>query len=336
MLRENYSAWHITAEEFSENWTNAEKLSFFAKYAILAPSGHNTQPWRFAYSGQTLLLKADYNRQLPYSGIQANEPYVSLGACLGTLELAARGFGYKVEIEYILSERVAASVTLSKKIPADSSLLDAIAHRVSNRSYYETNSLPETLINSFTKSEFKNASTYLISRKDDIAYIADLTTQATHATMGDKAFRAELSKWVRNNATRQYDGMPGFVQGIPTPISMFAKHIIKRVDVSKDQAKKDSGRVIHSGNLVIITTHNSSKEALLDGGRLYAQICVLAQQKNVATTGVGAAIIDPATRKKIVTRFKLPGKPIAIIRLGKTNKHARHTPRWPLTRVTSV
>ena len=129
--------------------------------------------------------------------------------------------------------------------------------------------------------------------------------------------------------------MPGYVQDISTPPSMIAKHVMKRVDVSKGQAKKDAKRIIHTPNLVIVTVKNSSKEALLNAGRTYAQVCVLAQQHDIASSGSGAAIIDPIARKEVVSRFKLPGKPIAIIRLGKASKPAKHTPRWPLAKVSS-
>jgi hypothetical protein len=329
MAKANYAAWHINADDFSDAWPNKQKLQHFVNYAVLAPSGHNTQPWRFAQKGDYLLLKTDYSRRLPYSGVKANEPYVSLGACLGVLQLAALGFGYALSIEYKLDNELIAVVKIGKKVPRDPSLLDAITHRVSNRNYYETKSSPKVTLDSIVRSNFKDVSTTVLTDRNDIAYIAKLTAQATLTTFADKEFRTELSKWVRNNLTKQHDGMPGFAQGIPTPVSMLAKHVIKRLDVSKDQAKKDSNRIIHSGNLVIITIHNPSDAALLDGGRVFSQVCVLAQQQGLATTGAGAAIIDPETTKAMVDKFKLPGRPIAIIRLGKTNKTAKHTPRWP-------
>lgn len=334
MAKINYAAWSVDSKQFSERWSDARKLQFFAQYAILAPSGHNTQPWRFSFDRDTLLLKADYNRRLPYSGVQANEPYVSLGACLSVLQLAARGFGYELSIDYVLRDDVIASVKITSKTAADPGLLEAITQRVSNRNNYETKNLPEALLKKITKSQFKGVSAQIISSASDIKYIADLTTQATLTTFSDKEFRSELSKWVRNNVTRQHDGMPGFVQGIPTPPSLLARHIVKRLDVSKDQAKKDSSRVLNSGNLIIVTIQNPNEAGLMDGGRVYAQICVLAQQQNIATTGIGAAIIDPKTTTAMIKRFSLPGKPIAIIRLGRTSKKAKHTPRWPVAKLT--
>lgn len=334
MAKHNYSAWHINPKEFSENWSDIQKLQFFARYAILAPSGHNTQPWHFSQEEQSLLLKINHTRRLPYSGVEANEPWVSLGACLGTFRLAAAGFGYNIVINYILRGDDVAAITLTNKIKTKSTLLTAITKRVSNRNYYETSDLSEELIIDLTKTTFANISYQVVSSKDDIEFIAKQTSQATYKIFSDKAFREELSKWVRNNITKQHDGMPGFVQGIPTPPSLFAKHIIKRINISKDQAKKDANRIIHSGNLLLINVKDSSQEALLNAGDLYAQVCVLAQEQGIASSGLGTAIIEPDAKKEIVNKLKLDGQPIAIIRLGKTTKHARHTPRWPFSKVS--
>ncbi len=334
VAKANYSAWHINSKDFSDAWPDVKKLGFLTRYAVLAPSGHNTQPWRFKFDGKTMILKADYNRQLPYSGIQANEPFVSLGACLGILELAAKGFGYKLTTQYVLQDDVVATINISGRTPADPSLLDAITRRVSNRNPYQTDPLPSSILKQVIPARLPEVSTQIISDKDGISYIARLTTEATLKTFADKEFRAELSKWVRNNITKQPDGMPGFVQGIPTPVSLFARHIIKRLDVSKDQAKKDSSRVLYSANLVIVTVSNPSDAALMNGGRTYAHICTLAEQQHVASAGVGAAIIDPETTKDLIRKFDVSGKPIAIIRLGKANKPAQHTPRWSAAQLT--
>jgi hypothetical protein len=329
-MKLNYAAWHVSPNGFNAADTDIEKLHYFAKYAVLSPSGHNT---RFADDGQTLILKADFSRRLPYSGIKANEPYVSLGACLGTLELAAEGFGYKLDIRYLLHDESIAAIRLGSKTKADPSLLEAIINRVSNRSFYAVKSLPKTILDKLELNYFETVGTKILEDKDDITYIADQTTLATYATMGDKEFRAELSKWVRNNITKQHDGMPGFVQGIPTPPSLLAKHIIKRIDVSKDQAKKDSTRVLNSGSLIIVSTKISGNRALLDAGNLYARICILAQKQGVASAGVGAAVIDAGTRQSVIDHFGIKGKPIAIIRLGMAEKPARHTPRWTLEQI---
>ncbi len=333
MVKNNYQAWHIRASEFAEEWSDSKKLQFFAKYAILAPSGHNTQPWHFISDGQTLILKADPARHLPYSGTKAAEPFISLGCCLAAMDLAANGFGYRLQITYKNKGDSAATIKISDRTTPDSSLLKAIVHRTSNRNSYHTEGLPTEILQNIVKTNLRDVDTHIISTKIDIDFVAQQTAAATIKIMSDPKFRLELSKWVRNNATRKYDGMPAFAQGMPMPPSLIAKHVVKNIDVSKVQAKKDAQRVTHSADLVILMIKNQNQAAFLDAGRLYAHICILAQQQGISTSGVGASVIDPEIRQTIKDHFKLPYQPVAIIRLGKSDKDARHTPRWPLSKV---
>lgn len=334
-MKPNYSAWTISADTFDHAWSAAQKLQFFTKYAVLAPSGHNSQPWAFDTNGDTLLLRFDSRRRLNYSGIAANEPYVSLGACLSTLKLAAEGFGYALSADRSPGDSVFAAVRISHQIPADTTLLDAILRRVSNRNLYRVDSLSTELVSHIIGEQQSDVQAYVFTKRVDIERFSNWTEEATQRVMGDVAFRSELSDWVRNNLTRQYDGMPGFTQGIPTPVSLVATYMIKRIDISKSQAKKDSKRVLNSGALAVLAVRDSNEISLTDGGEAYARICVRAQQNRIATSGVAAAILDETTKREITENYGIEGRPIALIRLGVTSKRAKHTPRWPIANVLS-
>ena len=46
-MKENYRAWEIKEGDFPRGGSMREKLEFLVRYAILAPSSHNAQPWKF-------------------------------------------------------------------------------------------------------------------------------------------------------------------------------------------------------------------------------------------------------------------------------------------------
>src|SRR6266702_4751117 len=323
-MKDNYAAWHINANEFSGNWSDLQKLQFFGHYAVLAPSGHNTQPWQFSHAGNSLLLKVNSKRQLPFSGKIAGEPYVSLGACLETLRIAAQGFGYTINVDYSFSAEAVATITLSNKTMADPSLLDAITNRVSNRYFYDKAPLAQDVLDTITGTDLTDVHVQAFTNVDDIKFLADQTQTATLKIFHESKFREELSKWVRNNLTKQYDGMPGFAQKIPTPPSLIAKLLIKNVDISKDQAQKDTALVLNSPAIVLVAVKKITDRAFLNGGGAFARVCILAQQHGLATSGVGAAIIDPETRKIVARHFGLDYQPIALVRIGKTTVTPRH------------
>jgi nitroreductase len=332
--QKNYSAWDINATAFSSSWPPLRILEFFARYAVLAPSGHNTQPWLFLKDNKSLILKVNPERELPFSGGLAAEPYVSLGACLETMRLAAAGFGYALNIDYLLERKDMARVSLGNQIPADPSLLAAITSRSSNRSLY-TDRVPDAqTMATVTTHDLTHVSYQLVSDRADIEYLAEKTLEATAEIMTEQEFRKELSKWVRNNITRQHDGMPGFAQGMPTPPSLLAKHVVRRFDISKTQAKLDAKRVLHSPVLAIICAKDDNPASYLEVGRLFASIGVRAVQAGVASSGIGAAAISPTTKQMLVKHFNLPSPPTALMRLGYATKAARHTPRWSVEQVS--
>ena len=52
-------AWNVKESDFAANASSEEKLTFLLRYAILAPSSYNTQPWNFNISGNQIDIFAD-------------------------------------------------------------------------------------------------------------------------------------------------------------------------------------------------------------------------------------------------------------------------------------
>ncbi|MDP9191424.1 MAG: hypothetical protein M3P06_06960 [Acidobacteriota bacterium] len=56
--------WIIDEADFYEIETYEQQMQFLLRYAILAPSGHNTQPWSFRITAEGVEVFADYSRRL--------------------------------------------------------------------------------------------------------------------------------------------------------------------------------------------------------------------------------------------------------------------------------
>lgn len=77
-----------------------QQMIEFVRYATLALSGHNTQPWRFSLNGDSIRIFPDFTRRLPVVDPDNRELYISLGCALEKLVIAAKSAGYDSEIEY--------------------------------------------------------------------------------------------------------------------------------------------------------------------------------------------------------------------------------------------
>ncbi|HEU0025359.1 MAG TPA: hypothetical protein VFQ12_12040, partial [Thermoleophilaceae bacterium] len=91
-------AWHVDASRFPGDGSDEDQLEFALRYAILAPSGHNTQPWRFRIRGDTVEVHADRMRALAIVDPAGRELVISCGAALFLLRLALRRFHHAPEV----------------------------------------------------------------------------------------------------------------------------------------------------------------------------------------------------------------------------------------------
>ena len=73
--------------------------------AILSPSSHNTQPWRFRTSDTAIDVFADRTRALPVNDPEDRELTISCGCALFNLRAAAAAHGLGVTVTLLPSAR---------------------------------------------------------------------------------------------------------------------------------------------------------------------------------------------------------------------------------------
>lgn len=94
-----------------------EVVERLVELACLAPSVHNTQPWRWRYDGVRLVLEADLARRLPAEDPRGRNLTLSCGAALHHLEFAARAMGWDTNVLILPPDRdpaVLAEVLVSR------------------------------------------------------------------------------------------------------------------------------------------------------------------------------------------------------------------------------
>src|ERR1044071_5740294 len=92
--------WQINEQNFPHNRDAAHQLAFLLRYAILAPSSHNTQPWKFAVSRDEIAIFVNKDRWLRIADPDQRELYASVGCALENLLIAAEHFGYGCQLTY--------------------------------------------------------------------------------------------------------------------------------------------------------------------------------------------------------------------------------------------
>ena len=65
------------------------------EFAVKAPSGHNTQPWRFIVRDREIQIHPDLTRILPVVDSDNHALYIGLGCAAENIVIAAKKYGVK-------------------------------------------------------------------------------------------------------------------------------------------------------------------------------------------------------------------------------------------------
>ena len=101
MASKSRSPWLIKDSGFPAEEVRSARLEYLVRYAVLAPSTHNTQPWLFRVRGDALELFADRSRALPIADPSGRELTISCGAALQFARMAARNLKREASVELL-------------------------------------------------------------------------------------------------------------------------------------------------------------------------------------------------------------------------------------------
>src|SRR5680860_410707 len=117
-MKNNYKSWDLNIEDFPSNGDIAEQLKFLIRFVILAPSGHNGQPWNFFINKNTISLFVNEERSLPVSDPERRQLLIGFGCAIENLLIAADFYNFSYDIIYFPdsnNSNLVANITFTKK-----------------------------------------------------------------------------------------------------------------------------------------------------------------------------------------------------------------------------
>ncbi len=221
----------------------SEKIKILLECGVLAPSSHNSQPWLFSVGERYLEIYADPKRRLVEADKKGRMLFVALGCLITNLKIAADFLGLSYSLTYDASgasNLVARMNFLGEKKKTNENYFRAISERRSNRNKYKNKPIPEDVLKALKDLNHDEGLKIDFGVKPALkSQIADISSRAMGKIMSRSPFRQELARWLRTNITRKKDGMPGSGHGMSLMVSFIAPHILRHVDVSKVEAKKE-------------------------------------------------------------------------------------------------
>jgi hypothetical protein len=338
--------WNVAELDFPEDGSPREVLEFCLRYAILAPSGHNTQPWRFRIAGNSVYLYADRTRALPIADPDDRELTISCGAAAANLQIALRYFGYSGEIEEFPSTQepdLVARVRLGEPVYPSSlerNLFHAIPKRRTNRTQFEARQVSPWLVSAMQAAcEYRGAWLEHVDSESMRGAVIELVAQGDRLQMADRAFRRELALWVRPASSPTHDGIPLYAQGVPDEhldlVSGLIARLLRRFDTGGMRAAQDRELAHGSPVLAVLGTHADRPWDWFSLGQVMERVLLLARDAGVWASFLNQPVEVPALRARLRELLGRSGYPQIVLRMGY-GAEVKPTPRRALRDVVAT
>jgi hypothetical protein len=296
--------WHIDHAEFYELESFEEQMRFLLQYAILAPSGHNTQPWAFRVTKEGVEVFADYTRRLLAVDPGDRELLMSVGAAITNFRVAAAHFGFGTTVTYDRRPEEGvpvAFISLCETCAPDGSLVSlfrAIPERHTNRAPFDGQPL----------------------EPDRLARICDLLDHFPDT------LRVLLSQHKERVAEMVEEGDHLLMAG-GTPL--------ERLYVTAWQGRRDR-RLARTSSALLLVTAEDDRVSLIRAGEVLELLLLTITATGLQYSFLNQPVAADPLRTTIGSLAGTPHPPQLLIRIGAAPPVEEPRPRRPLEHVIAT
>jgi hypothetical protein len=311
-----------------ENMNNNIDLNKYNKdflemveFAIKAPSGHNTQPWKFRINENSIEMLPNFTKSLSIVDGNNRELYISLGCALENLCITAQHLGYNYDIVNQNEQGIIINLSKTSTI-IENDLFSQIERRQTNRSIYDNQMIPDETIRYLENVIIPpNTHTYFAKIGESFAgSLIQYILRGNEIQMNNNNFKEELILWMRFNkgeVNRMQDGLAYNAMGFPAIPRFLGEPIVGGYLKPKKQNESDLQKINSSSHLVLLTTENNTVSEWIDLGRTLERILLETTKLNI----VNAYLNPPCEIDVLASEMKntLPINneyPTIILRIG--------------------
>ncbi|MGA5824354.1 Acg family FMN-binding oxidoreductase [Kitasatospora sp. NPDC094028] len=308
-------------------------LRLLAEAGGLAPSLHNSQPWRFRPTADLLGLEvhADLRRAVPAADPDGRALHISIGAALFNLRVAAAHLGREAVVDLLPNGADAQpravldlSAPLRTPRPFGADLYPAIPGRHSSRHPFTNRDVPEALVADLITAARDEGATLTVLEEHGVRRVLALTSEAEARIAADVTREAETHRWLRLEPS--YDGIPLAALGehdrdARVPMRSFSGHPPRRTTRAE--------RFEALPQLATLTTHFDSQADWLRTGQAMERVWLLATVHGLRASVLHQAVEIPDTRWRLRDTAEGPAHVQLVLRLGYGPPGAA-SPRRPI------
>lgn len=200
-----------------------KRIAGWVRAATMAPSMHNTQPWKFRLlrDRQAIEVRADPARMLRHGDPHGRAVHIACGAALFNLRIAVAADG-REPVTRLLPDPaeplLLATVRLGgrhRRSEEDRELYAAIPKRHTNRRPFSARPVPPGVLAELVLAARLEGARLDLPGDDETRRLLGVVADAECDLLADPGYRAELARWAGGD--RDQDGVPGGAAGPRDP-----------------------------------------------------------------------------------------------------------------------
>ena len=297
-----------------------DRYTWYASLARLAPSKHNTQPWRFGITGAALDVWADPSRRLPASDPLGRELVVACGAAVQGAVVAATALGVELSVEPWPdgpTGPVARLTETGRTSPSEQDLLllDAVRARRTDRGPLDGRALPASLPFLLRDAaEQHGCALRLVRNEGDQRALARLIELADRQLARSPEVEEELRAWLRPPQDERADGVPARASR-GSQASYTAPYVQRDFSLPDvEHAHERDG--VDDPLVAVLCTPADAPLNWLQGGRALMSVLLTATAGGAGASYLNQPLEVPALRDVLTRDLDLVGHPQAVLRIG--------------------
>ncbi len=313
---------------------SADDLRAAAEAARLAPSIHNSQPWRLRLLPDGLGVVEDLGRALPVIDPAGRDRTISCGAALLNARVALRAHGHLPAVELLPDPAeptllgVVRSVGRREATAADAVLHRMVPQRHTHRRVYRSHAVAEEDLLDLRQAVAAEGARLSVADPSARRRLAHLLRRAVRVQAADAELTSEVERWVRRDAAAGpvVDGIPDASLGTsPYPVDSLVH--------GGTQTVPEAGEVeeeLARSTVLVVSTRDDSRHDWLVAGMALERLLLTATAKGLVATFADQALQQPDLRHEVADVLGIWGRPQILFRVGRALVDAPSTPRRPL------
>ena len=291
------------------------------RYATLAPSSHNTQPWRFHIAEHAITILPDLSRRCPVVDPDNHHLFVSLGCATENLIQAALANGLEGEPQFDVATG-ALRVALEPTLAVASSMFQAIPDRQCTRTEFDGRPLSTQELG-WLEQAGTGAGVRVLLQVEPAAREQTLEAilAANSAQLGDARFVEELKTWIRferKEAVQKGDGLFSGCTGNPSVPRWLGSALFGLLVTAKGENDKIAKQVRSSAGFAVFVSEANDPVHWLEVGRCFERFTLLATAMGIRTSLLNQPVEVAALRRPFATHLGLgQERPDLVVRFGR-------------------